>query len=228
MYSVQGTFDLQRVSIRSVMSETWEYSRWALVGVTSEQIKQQSYIYLVTGFLGLDVIAEISVARMFLRPIGVFLTSSGRIQLAKGAELLHADGPVKLKNFSHAFTLFLLATWAFYVVCLWISYDHLVAFFGDKYQGIGGYVALWSIFFLVYILRYSKSNALLVLKEFKAMGKYGIISTVVTVIACYALAQSFKGYGALSSLVLGELVLLVYVAMHLSGLVKKDRYSVRP
>lgn len=201
--------------IKESFRETWQYSRWALVGVTSDIFKNRGYIYIVTLTLGLAEIADISAARLFLMPIGLVVASSAKFILAKGAEVFHADGPARLKKIIGAILLGSLAFWAAYVSGLAGGLDTLTSFLGAKYRNIHGLVYLWGAYFLVYSIRYQVTNALTVCREFKALANYSVLSGIVTVGACLVLTHTHKGMGTIASLIAGELAMLLLAGVRL-------------
>ena len=196
-------------SIKNVFIETWQYSRWALLGVTSDIFKNRGYIYIVTVSLGLETIADISAARLFIMPVGLIVVSSGKMILAKGAGILNLQSKKKFKQFVILLFLLMITIWSVYVLILWVGLNPLTSLLGEKYKNIGGFILLWGFFFLIYSMRYSITTALSVCKEFKAMSKYDIISAIITTMACLILTRSIGGYGAIISLTLGEGVLLM-------------------
>lgn len=219
----KDVYDIQWKSIKKSFAETWQYSRWALVGTTSDVFKNRSYIYIVTAALGLNTIAEISFARLLLRPIGFLLNSSGKITLAKGSKDLDIKGFLNFKMFILAISCFLLMVCISYFLGLLFFYDYVIRFIGDKYGNIQGYVVLWAFFFLIHSLRYSITNALLVCKEFKALAKYGIISAIITIVTCLILIETLEAYGVIISLIVGELALLLCTISKFFSICKKEK-----
>lgn len=207
-------------SIRDAFGETWNYSSWALVGVTSDIFKNQGYIYLVSAMLGLDKIAEIAAARLFLMPIGLFVASSGKIILAKGSDILNAAGHDRFKKFVFSISLFLFIIWLSYSLGLLGLLDYLISFLGGKYANIHYLILLWVGFFLVYSLRYSITTALVACAEFKKLATYDMVGAIITVSSCLILTQMFGGYGTIASLIVGELYILIIASSRLLSSLK--------
>lgn len=208
-------------SIRVAFAETWKYSKWAMVGVTGDIFKNRGYIYIVTALLGLEVLAEVSAARLFLMPVGLLVASSGRITMAKGAEIYHKSGRRRFAVFFAGITAFLLFVWIAYSLLLFVFSDTLIALLGEKYATIKIFLSAWVMYFLVYALRYPVSSALAIFKEFKAQAKFDIVGAVVTVVACFTLTIMYGGYGTILSLAAGEfsviLISLPLIIGHLTG-----------
>jgi O-antigen/teichoic acid export membrane protein len=215
IYYVSDVYNFNWKSIKNSFIETWHYSRWALVGVTSAIFQTRAYIYIVSASLGLEKIAEISAARLSLMPIGFFVASSGRIILAKGAEIINIKGVSRFNKFILTISCFLIFVWISYVFGLWSFIDYLISFIGDKYSNIKVFALLWGIFFLIHSLRYPVTNALSVCKEFKSLAKYDVISAIITIATCLILTKTLEGHGAIISLIVGELAMLLLATSRL-------------
>lgn len=220
-FSAGDIYTINWNSIKNSFRETWEYSRWALVGVTSDIFKNRGFIYVASAFLGLEKVAEISAARLFLMPVGLFVASSGKVTLAKGAEILNTKGVDRFKKFIFLTSSFLIIVWMSYVLGLWFFFDFLISFFGEKYKNIEGLVLLWGILFIIYVLRYSVTNALIVCKEFKVLAKYDVISAIVVIILCLILTKTSGSSGVVISLIVGESLTLLLATPRLLMFFKK-------
>jgi O-antigen/teichoic acid export membrane protein len=167
-------------------------------------------IYVISLQSGLEAVAEISAARLLLMPLGLVLTSGGRIILAKGAVLLNTRGADAFKTFILGFTCILVAMWAGYVGLLAVFYKMLVGrILGEHYSDIGVFVVLWSINFFFVCCRTAIALGLTVCKELKASAKYDLVVLVVTLSSCFALSALWGIQGALAALILGELTYCV-------------------
>lgn len=204
-------------SIRNSFRETWQYSKWALVGVTSDIFKNRGYIYIVTVSVGLAETADISAARLFLMPIGLLVASSAKFILAKGADVFHVEGSARFRKIVMTIIAASIAAWAVYVISLTSVMEYLTSFLGEKYGNIQGHILLWGIYFLVYSIRYQLTNALTVCREFKALANYSVISGIVTVGSCLVLTATHGGIGTIMSLIAGELVMLAFAYIRLSA-----------
>ena len=193
------------------LRESWQYARWALVGVTATILQGQGYLYVVSLTLGLHELADMAAARLFLMPIGLIIGSCGKILLAKGAHVLHNEGVRKLNRFTWAIMGILFVIWLGYAFLLGLTHTALVQLaFKGKYYDLGWYIFGWAVLFLMQLLRTPISNTLQVHKEFKPLAIYGLISSILTFSACIVLTQKYGAYGALSSLIFGELVLFLF------------------
>jgi O-antigen/teichoic acid export membrane protein len=196
---------LSWTGIKSSFGESWQYSKWAVLGVAISAVHGHGIIYVISFLSGLEAVAEISAARLLLMPLGLFLTSGGRIILAKGAVLLNTRGADAFKKFILGFTLVLVSMWAGYVGLLAVFYEMLVGrMLGENYSTIRVFVVLWSIIFFFVCCRTAIALGLTVCRELKASAKYDLIASVVTLSSCFGLGTLWGLKGALASLILGE------------------------
>ena len=200
-------------SIKKAFAETWQYSSWSLLSVSTYMLQSRGYIYIISALLGLNELADISAAKLFMMPLGLAIQSSNKIILAKGCEVLNVghDGISRFKKFILSMTCFLVILWVIYVLFLWSSHRLFVTYaLGDKYSNLDGFILLWGLFFLVEILRFPINRALMVCKEFKVLANYDIISAIITTMACFILTGTMRGPGAIVALIVGELTLLLF------------------
>jgi len=196
-------------SIRKAMAETWQYSKWAMISVSSYMLQNRGYIYIVSVALGLQDLADISAARLFLMPLGLIVDSSGKMMLAKGAEVLNVEGVRRFKRFVLSVTGFLFLLGVVYGGLLWLTHPVLItSVFGDKYGNLSGLIFLWGINFLIYSLRYPINTALMACGEFKTLAGYDVLGGIITTVTCFILTGAIRGPGAIIALTIGEMILL--------------------
>jgi len=204
-FNAQDTYKPRLNLIKTSLVETWQFSRWTLIGVTLHELKERGYIYIVTILLGIVEIADMSAARLLVTPIGIFITSCGKILLAKGADILDRKGVSVFTKFVLSIICILISILGFYVFFLWICHDQIFSLLGEKYSKSEGFVLLWEIYYFTFILMYTTSISLQVFKEFKVLANYGIISAALTISICFFLVPYFRGAGAIISLIIGEI-----------------------
>jgi O-antigen/teichoic acid export membrane protein len=202
-------------SVKSALKETWQYSRWACVGVTSNLMMNNGYIYLTLALLGLRELAEISAARLFIGPVNLFVSSSSKIVLAQGADLLATKGVKKFKEYVLVIAGMLILIGVVYFLCLSFLCDYIISILGAKYLNIKHFIFWWGVFCLMNLLRFPISNALLVLSEFKSLASFDIIGAIATLVTCIALTITLGGDGAIISLIVGESTMLILSALRL-------------
>ena len=85
-------YQYNRIWIKNAFRETWKYSRWALLGGISTNLRGYGYVYIISLTLNLEHTANLSAARLLLMPFGVLINSSQRIFLTTAARILNDRG----------------------------------------------------------------------------------------------------------------------------------------
>jgi O-antigen/teichoic acid export membrane protein len=194
-------------SIKDVAAQSWIYARWSLVGVTSGLLQHRGYLYVITFALGLGTLGDTSAAHLLMMPVGFLVQSSGKISLAKAAEILAKSGIKKLKLFSISLASALFFCCLIYTLLLFFFFKPIAGILGSKYQNVGGYVWIWAIYFAANCIRYPLSNSLLACSQFRSIAIFDVISGVITITACIILTKYFYGYGAIWAVAGGEIIL---------------------
>jgi len=162
--------------------------------------------------LGIEDVAEISAARLFLMPLGFLIVSTGKITLAKGADLFEKNNFVNLKKYVYSIIIFLIFIWICYIIFLMVFYDSIITYaFAGKYSNLFLYILIWATYFLIYIIRFPINRAIMAAGEFKLLSYYDVLSASITILACLLLIKNIGSYGAILSLLIGEIVLLILV-----------------
>jgi O-antigen/teichoic acid export membrane protein len=209
-FNIGEHYSINWQSIKSAAAQSWKVSKWALIGVTSGILQHSGYLYVISITLGLEIVGDTSAAKLLMMPVGFLVQSSGRISLAKSAEILAQSGLKKLKYFSVALAGAFLMCCLAYLSIVFIFYDNIVSILGGKYQSINGYVLLWALYFAANSVRFPLSNSLLACSQFKTIALYDVLCGVTTIVSCIMLTGIFSGYGALLAVACGEILLCVF------------------
>ncbi len=224
-FLARDVYILDWQSIKKAFAETWQYSSWSLISVSSYMLQNRGYIYIISAMLGLSELADISAAKLFLMPLGLAIQSSNKIILAKGGEVLNVghNGIKRFRKFILSMTCFLVLICIMYLLLLWSSHKLLITYvLGEKYSNIEGVILLWGIFFFVETLRFPVNRALMACKEFKVLANYDILSAIITTAACFILTGVLSGSGAIIALIVGELTLLLFNIFRLTLFFKQN------
>ncbi len=217
-------YRFDRRTLVETLRETWQYSRWGLLGVVTHNVQTYAYVYLVTIFADLDKTADISAARMLMAPFGLLIGSTQRVFITKGSEIRFQESPRQLLRHVLGYAGFLIGIWACYVLLLYIFNDELIRYvFTDKYANIGSYVLWWSIFFLLYAVDCTVTFTLQALKEFKRLALLGVVSSASVLALCIVLLLTMGPVGSLFAGIGGEVVIICTL---LPRLVKRLRTPV--
>jgi O-antigen/teichoic acid export membrane protein len=217
-------YRFDRKTLMEALRETWQYSRWGLLGVVTHNVQTYAYIYLVTLLADLDKTADISAARMLLAPFGLLIGSTQRVFITKGSEIRFQESPHQLLRHVLGYAGFLVGIWACYVLLLYLFHTELIRYvFTDKYANIGPYVLWWAVFFLLYAVDCVVTFTLQALKEFKRLALLGVVSSASVLVLCVVLLLAIGPVGSLFAGIAGEVVI---IATLLPRLVKRLRAPV--
>lgn len=211
--------DFERV--KRTFRETWQYSRWSLIGIVASSLQMSGYVYIVSLIQGLSITADMSAARTFLMPYVLFIASSQRIFLVKAAQLRTHGNEKSYLRFILLFGLLFLGIWSVYVPLLFLFQDRLILLvYTEKYSNINRYFIYWAFLSLVTAFRFVMSYSLQAFKDFKNLALYGCISAGTTVTLVVVLMYLIGPAGALLGLIGGELVLLFLSGPRLLSVLK--------
>lgn len=206
---------INRATIKATLLENWNYGKWVILGVTSSLAKDRGYIYIVSAILGLSTLAEISATRLFLMPIGLLSLSSGQIVIAKGSKLLATDNEKEFRDFIFSFLSILLIVSGLYFVFIVFTTKYIIGILGEKYFNLNGMIYIWGVYFLIYAIRMLIGTALIVYGEFKKQGAYDLVGSIFTLIFCIVLVFTNGRFGAIISLIIGEIVVMAcYIKLY--------------
>ena len=197
-------------SIKEALKENWAYGKWALLGVASGLLQERGYIYIVSGLLGLSNVADIAAARLFLMPINLLNVGSARIAVAKGSKILATNRNHEFRKFFFWFVALLLLITIIYIVFIILASDLLIDVLGKKYVNTQGLIFLWSIFYLIFTIRYQLGMALVAYRQFKIQARYDIYGSTIAIASCFILVLEIGRAGAIISLMLGEFVTMIF------------------
>jgi len=219
---IKTSFHFNLNWIKNTYKETWQYSKWILIGVISSNIKNYGYIYIISLILSLKETADVSAASLFLKPFGLFIASSQRIFLSKGAHIVHEKNIVKLKKFIWLFIALFLLCWFFWSLFLFITHEYLIEnVLSSKYENISLYIFMWSVLSLLNSISFIMTNSLVIFKKFKLLAITGFISAFIMLVMCIILCNIMGSIGALFSLGLGNIIYLILTIPILNKNLKK-------
>jgi O-antigen/teichoic acid export membrane protein len=198
-------FSEGRTEARRALAENWVYGKWSTLGATWSLLRDRGYLYIVSVLLGLEVLADISAARLFLMPIGLLNVSSTRIALAKGSKQLAGGRVQNFRRFFSVFVAGLLVVWAAYFGIMAVLPSSVIVYsLGEKYLNAKDLLPLWGVYFGVYTLRYQLGTALGVCKRFKETAQYDLLGSGVALVLCGVFAVTLGRFGPVLALIVGE------------------------
>jgi hypothetical protein len=200
----------ERDPLRATAAVLYDQGRWTLPGTAVIWGQSSGYAYLVSLMVDTSAVATLATARLFVMPVLLLLTAWGRIFVPRAGTLIaqHATADVTKLVVRGIAVQLALAVPYFGLVAGFFAVGgmhHLSA----KYQGIGPYVALWSAFAVIAIVRSAASNALLAFHAFRELFGYAVLAAVVSLTLVVTALPLVGIGGAVGGLVAGEAVLAV-------------------
>lgn len=215
----------RKMALGGALRESWTLGKWGIISAIGSQIQCRIYIVVVSIYLGLESMANISAGRALLLPINFLIASSGKIILAKGVRTLTEHGTRTLIKFIFGTTAMLGMAWAVYCLPILIMQDQLVEFaYKGKYENLHGIILSWGIFYLIFALKYPVFRLLLVRREFKYLAKCDVVTAIVSSLSCWIMVKQWAEIGAISSIILGELVLCLGIVVYWFRRRRASRY----
>jgi O-antigen/teichoic acid export membrane protein len=196
--------------LRSTAAVLYEHGKWTLPGTAVIWGQNSGYAYLVSLMVDTSAVATLATARLFVMPVLLLLTAWGRIYVPRAGTLIAQRATGEVRRLALRGIVMLLALSLPYFVGL-AAFFALggMALLSAKYQGIGPYVALWSGFAAIAVVRSAASNALLAYQAFRDLFSFAIVAAVVSLALVVALIPVAGIGGAVAGLVTGELILVV-------------------
>lgn len=157
-----GARTVPREGASAELRQFWRLSRWAVVGVLLTWANSNIYPYVVAEKFGLEAVGEVNAARLFLmpfvllvpawgnlfRPMIVRWYTQGRFEEIKKAVLYSAlCGAVLVLG---------------YGLVVGLSYGRFAWILGYQYGGLNELIVVWSIYYLVFVVRNVFQSVLLV------------------------------------------------------------------
>jgi O-antigen/teichoic acid export membrane protein len=204
--ALRQIFKMESIMIHQALREIWKLGKWALVAITMGNIQNYGYIFIVNSMLSLKSVADISVARLFIRPFTLLVTSMSKIYISKGTELLAVSGPKRLAKFNNVCLIFLLGAWvAFFVIMLGCREFIIEHVFTLKYANIKGTIVLWAMYMATESVREIYENSVQVFQKYKILALLTFLTAVIVIAGCFSLIKSVGANGAILSLVAGSI-----------------------
>jgi O-antigen/teichoic acid export membrane protein len=155
--------------------------------------------------LSLKSVADLSVARLFMRPFTLLVTSMSKIYISKGTELLATSGPKRLVKFNNVCLLFIMGAWVLFFIVLLCCRGFLIQHvFTLKYANIKGTIIIWALYMATESVREIHENSVQVFQKYKILALLTFLSAAIVIISCLFLIKCIGANGAIISLVIGS------------------------
>ena len=187
--------------------EAWHEGLWAIGGSSVMWLQSQAYTYVTAMFLGPAGVGFANASRMLITPFLMLITAINQVTMPRLAELGQQSSEKMIRTGSLLTSAMIVAA-TLYVAIVITATDSLEAlFFGGKYEGLTSLVIAWSIVLLMQLFRDGAGTLFQVMKQFRKMMQFNILSASVSVAATVVLMKAFGVVGAILGMGVGELLL---------------------
>lgn len=190
----------------------WEQSRWSLVGVTTTELQNRGYVFVVGAVFGPASLGLIQAARVFFGPLSIIAGAWTRVAKPTLARLFskqqYDEFTKSLIQAGIAFTLFnLVLALALYLLWPWLK----STFFNSAYEQIGFVVAQWALVTLFFQLRATTSVGLQAQNRFKELAMATVWGAGAAMTSLGILSLLGNDSWVVMSVFVGESVALLYL-----------------
>lgn len=184
--------------------------KW-LLSASVVQWFSNNFFTLVAGiYLGINALGALRLVQSFFGVINIVLQTIENYYLPKTAQLHYQNkGQEKkelLKNMSKG-----MAVLGILIAGFFIFSEPLITFLGgQKYHQYGFVIRLISVLYIVILYGYPTRIAIRILEQNKAFFIGYFISFVFSLLSFHFLLKYFELYGAVSGLVINQILMIVY------------------
>ncbi len=194
------------------------HGKWSLGGVVVGWIHQQGYVYIVAALAGVSAVGQLNAARLIISPLLFLQTGMQNVIVPRVAKLWVSD---KLDGYQTArklsYGLFLL-TLAYSVFCYAFTESWINLLIGSSSEQLALLMFFWLAWALVVTLRSNNALLLQCSRQFSYLAGRILIATLVSLAICYFWVSSFGVSGAVPSLVIGEIALVLLTQLKIGQL----------
>ncbi|WP_298445071.1 hypothetical protein [uncultured Ferrimonas sp.] len=206
---------LRQAQWRNLFSQyapIWRQSRWSLVGVTTTELQNRGYIFVVGVLFGATVVGFINAGRVFFGPLNIVTSAWTRVAKPTLARLFGDNDTNRFYRILNqglmAFILFnLLFSGLLWLMWPWVN-QYLMA---DNYAGVGWVTAQWALATLVFHLRATASAAVQAQNRFKPLALTTLWGAGFATLALLIIGWLGQSEWVVLSVILGEAVALLLV-----------------
>lgn len=196
-----------------VRKEIVHCASWASPSAGASWLQANAYVYVAGAFLGLEAVAELNAARLFLAPLPLFMQAWVNVFRPRATRLVGRGETDKLTLavWQAMWRIGLAAT--AYALLAYLAYlGGLDQLLGEEYQGLSGLVAMWGVLYCVSAIRAVGTASLLSWTEgFRVLTEYVLIAMTLSVPVQFAMARLGGAMELVAAMALGELVLFLLI-----------------
>ncbi len=189
------------------IKKLWNLSQWAFVGALVGWIGNNSYLYFAGAYLGIEASADLNSARLFLVPAALLAVAWARVARPVLGQMIASVTLDRLTRFTwKSIAILSVLNCLFVAIILWMLPWLQQNLLGAKYQRAPDLVPLWGVYLVLNSSRTVGTTVLMCYGWFKELFSQGLLSLVVLTLGCVILMPRFGVVGALSAMILVELI----------------------
>ena len=178
-----------------------------LVGVKTSLCNNNSYLYFAGAYLGIEASADLNSARLFLVPAALLAVAWARVARPVLGQMIASVTLDRLTRFTwKSIAILSVLNCLFVAIILWMLPWLQQNLLGAKYQRAPDLVPLWGVYLVLNSSRTVGTTVLMCYGWFKELFSQGLLSLVVLTLGCVILMPRFGVVGALSAMILVELI----------------------
>lgn len=193
-----------------ILREIAPLAFWSTSGAAIHWTFSQGYNYLAAATLDVTAVAAIAATRLLVMPVNLLSSGLGAIMIPVASGWLQAHGAPVLWRRLMWFGLVVGAFAFIYLVALWVFRDWVFGVVLEKdFAQRDQLLLLWSLAFLVMVVRDQLMYLLVVRERFRFMTLLTLLSAVVSLTISYWGMLRFGTVGAPLGLLIGQLINVV-------------------
>lgn len=187
---------------------------WGAFSALTYSARASAHTLIVGATLPLADVGLMNAARTLLTPATLMIPTLSAVTLPRMSRALTDKGHPALRAMAIRSGLVLSAMVCVYAALLAIFWPLLTRFvLGDDFADLGDLVVLWSIFAIAIALRNVAEWMLQATQSFRPLAMYNLLAAAATLAAVTILTLAWGIAGAILGLVIGEIFLIVVVAI---------------
>ena len=202
-----------RLPLRDIyknVAYSWRDSKWMVAGMIMTWIINNGYLFILAYIVSKEMVAELNGTRVLIAPFVVFVGAWGKIFQPKGASLIFEDNYHHIGSIFWKSTLALLTMAIIYVSVLYNLREYLDEYlYNNQYENVWKYVLLWGGYLFFTILSSNLQNIISIFSRFKELFFMDLVNGAIFLIYACILIGYFSAYGALYSLIIAKIVLVI-------------------
>lgn len=180
---------------------------WSVGGAAIHWTFSQGYSYVVAGVLDVTAVAAIAATRLLMMPVNLLSTGIRSLMLPLTAGWVHHHNVAYALRRLLLFALALAAAALGYFAVMWWMRDWIFEavmhkHFGDRDR----LLMMWSLIFLLMVMRDQLLTLLIARERFRTLTALTGVSAACSLAASYWAMLHYGPIGALTGMLLGELV----------------------